>query len=413
MEIQNNRLIVKCVPHKLTDEYINEFFKKFNITGINIMNGAMRGTVFLDFKDNIDSTDALLKLNQYKLFNKTLKVEYVKGSSQNKVSSTTSTAIAHSNTTNPPLIIHNQQPQISVTPNSKFPPTQQTIDFINSRLQTDYEFFSKVLSLMTCTNTTASPPPITINNDKKRKSENLNQEETQDISTKSISQLDIDRINQLFPNAIPLKQLKKFKVDSNVDNDDNDISDNNNNNNNEIKTVLHIVKPVQKSTTIESNHKFNILSNLSLPTPNMVTLDRIQSEITNSEALVDNQVEKPIKIITIDEILSNRSTIEELLGLVKKASLEIGDPTCKLYIKNLSKSISKQHFYSLFRRLFQSDDDIIENLRVDYFRKGKLRNQAFITFPSIELAQKALEESQGYHLADNTPIIIQYGKLDK
>jgi U11/U12 small nuclear ribonucleoprotein 65 kDa protein len=41
--------------------------------------------------------------------------------------------------------------------------------------------------------------------------------------------------------------------------------------------------------------------------------------------------------------------------------------------------------------------------------EGRMKGQAFVTFPSVPQAQRALEEANGYILNDK-PMVIQFGR---
>ncbi|RZB47368.1 U11/U12 small nuclear ribonucleoprotein 65 kDa protein [Glycine soja] len=86
-----------------------------------------------------------------------------------------------------------------------------------------------------------------------------------------------------------------------------------------------------------------------------------------------------------------------------------GNPAPVLYIKNLAKDVIADDFYFIFGSLFGSIDAAKSGLQVKLMQEGRMRGQAFITFPSIELAHHALNLVNGYVLKGK-PMIIQFGR---
>nr|XP_033802276.1 RNA-binding protein 41 isoform X4 [Geotrypetes seraphini] len=76
-----------------------------------------------------------------------------------------------------------------------------------------------------------------------------------------------------------------------------------------------------------------------------------------------------------------------------------------LYLKNLHPRTTVKELISLFARFQQADGPQIQ------FRllTGRMRGQAFITFPSAEVAQKALLLVNGFCLRGK-PVVIEFGK---
>lgn len=153
-------------------------------------------------------------------------------------------------------------------------------------------------------------------------------------------------------------------------------------------------KPPKKSPEIpkkiqESTIKLNIPDQLSIKK----SLEIIQKE--------DIPCPKSSSI-TKEEIAKNRIPMEELRSnnpVFQK--YDSGTPSNVLYIKNLSKTISKadlEQIYGLY-----SDD-----LSVDLKATGRLRGQAFIRFDAGNI-DEALQETNGCVLKDK-PMYVCYSK---
>ncbi|ESW24520.1 hypothetical protein PHAVU_004G137800 [Phaseolus vulgaris] len=86
-----------------------------------------------------------------------------------------------------------------------------------------------------------------------------------------------------------------------------------------------------------------------------------------------------------------------------------GNPAPVLYVKNLAKDVIADDFYYIFGSLFGSVEAAKSGLQVKLMQEGRMRGQAFLTFPSIELAHLALNRVNGYVLKGK-PMIIQFGR---
>ncbi|KAL9331281.1 hypothetical protein ACSQ67_000891 [Phaseolus vulgaris] len=96
-----------------------------------------------------------------------------------------------------------------------------------------------------------------------------------------------------------------------------------------------------------------------------------------------------------------------------------GNPAPVLYVKNLAKDVTADDFYYIFGKLprllldsgslFGSVEAAKSGLQVKLMQEGRMRGQAFLTFPSIELAHLALNRVNGYVLKGK-PMIIQFGR---
>ncbi|KAK4491487.1 hypothetical protein RD792_002237 [Penstemon davidsonii] len=112
---------------------------------------------------------------------------------------------------------------------------------------------------------------------------------------------------------------------------------------------------------------------------------------------------------TLAEINSGKMLAEEILSLPKFKNYAAGDPSTVLYVKNLAKDVIVDDFYFIFGSLFGSIDAAKSNLSVKLMQEGRMRGQAFVTFPTVELARNALNVVNGY-VFKGKPIVIQFGR---
>ncbi|XP_073124487.1 U11/U12 small nuclear ribonucleoprotein 65 kDa protein isoform X2 [Henckelia pumila] len=112
---------------------------------------------------------------------------------------------------------------------------------------------------------------------------------------------------------------------------------------------------------------------------------------------------------TLEELNSGKLPPEEILSLPRFKNYTTGDPAPVLYVKNLAKDVVVDDFYFIFGSFFGSIDEAKSNLLIKLMQEGRMRGQAFVTFPTVELAHNALNAANGYPLKGK-PIVLQFGR---
>lgn len=112
---------------------------------------------------------------------------------------------------------------------------------------------------------------------------------------------------------------------------------------------------------------------------------------------------------TPEELESGKLPPEEILSLPMFKNYKAGNPASVLYVKNLAKDVISDDFYFIFGSLFGSIEAAKSGLSIKLMQEGRMRGQAFVTFPSVELAHRALNLVNGY-VFKGKPMIIQFGR---
>ncbi|KAK2966901.1 hypothetical protein RJ640_029248, partial [Escallonia rubra] len=112
---------------------------------------------------------------------------------------------------------------------------------------------------------------------------------------------------------------------------------------------------------------------------------------------------------TQEDLDNGKLPPEEILSLPMFKNYTSGNPAPVLFIKNLAKDVVADDFYYVFGSLFGSIDAAKASLTVKLMQAGRMRGQAFVTFPSTELANQALNMVNGY-VFKGKPMIIQFGR---
>ncbi|KAK7870054.1 hypothetical protein R5R35_012008 [Gryllus longicercus] len=108
--------------------------------------------------------------------------------------------------------------------------------------------------------------------------------------------------------------------------------------------------------------------------------DKIESNIfkCNDEFVVSDMRESTIPLVPLEDISKNCLSIQEIKSISKFANYVEGTPSKVLYVKNLAGSVINDDLVSLFGH-FESDS----GTRIMYrLLTGRMRGQAFVTFPS-------------------------------
>ncbi|KAL0003499.1 hypothetical protein SO802_017280 [Lithocarpus litseifolius] len=140
----------------------------------------------------------------------------------------------------------------------------------------------------------------------------------------------------------------------------------------------------------------------------------IQNE--NRDESTAEELEEPDKegsdiksYATPEELESGKLPPEEILSLPMFKNYAAGNPASVLYIKNLAKDVIAEDFYFIFGSLFGTIDAAKSALSIKLMQEGRMRGQAFVTFPSVEVAHRALNLVNGY-VFKGKPMIIQFGR---
>ncbi|CAB3375791.1 Hypothetical predicted protein [Cloeon dipterum] len=116
--------------------------------------------------------------------------------------------------------------------------------------------------------------------------------------------------------------------------------------------------------------------------------------------------------ISVATLRGNRVPERDRSSLPVFRNYQPGAPSCRLYVKNLAKATTARDLHFIFRAFIGHrplDEEANKMFDILLMTEGRMKGQAFITFPSVEQAQNALKEANGYILHDK-PMVIQFGR---
>lgn len=119
------------------------------------------------------------------------------------------------------------------------------------------------------------------------------------------------------------------------------------------------------------------------------------------------------KFITSKELEKNRMKLSELKQLPIYNNYEQGEVNSRLYIKNIAKKTEESDLKYVYGRYIDWSNETHRNsFDIRLMKEGRMKGQAFITFPNEEIARRALEETNGY-MFDDKPILVQFARSAK
>lgn len=429
------RLLIRGFPHWLKGSEKESLLQHFGAKEVVNMpsRGKMRNCVFATFSCHEDAKRTLSRLHQLKILNSRLVIEYVQEKHTQLLQD-----IVHDNeneeedgTEHIPLSpkhTHPPKPQLPSAPRLSYhypPPTHSTITNITHTLLTIPKFYVQVLHLMNLMNLpppfgppTPAPPdmigPGRLGEPGEEREEgDLESEIGSDSEVKGNSERSVRlhrKVKTRQPHIVPSKglSLPAKRRHSNSQQQFDQVS------------PLQVIKKISLNVPDKIDPR-------PLDQTNIVSITTINASLTNirplqpvaattetsDEATQLEDDEEEEMFITAGELAQNRLTHEEMQEMRVFRGYNPGEPSLRLYIKNLSKHTTEQDLRYIYGRYIDWSDERQRNVfDVRLMQSGRMKGQAFIGLPSEEVAAIALRETNGYQL-EGAPIIVHFARTAK
>ena len=173
-----------------------------------------------------------------------------------------------------------------------------------------------------------------------------------------------------------------------------------------------IIEPVPKVAKLdnERNPNPNPEGGSVIATTEMETQDNLEERM---DVLSSEEEEENTEYISSKQLNENKISTEEILNMNQFKNYNQGDKTNRIYIKNIGKQVATDELFFIFKRFVKHcTDEEKATLDIRHMKEGRMKGQAFVTFPNENVAEKALKCAHGYILQDK-PMVIQYGKSGK
>eukprot|EP00833_Pecoramyces_ruminatium_P016440 jgi/Orpsp1_1/1190472/evm.model.d7180000079232.1 len=175
-----------------------------------------------------------------------------------------------------------------------------------------------------------------------------------------------------------------------------------------IITNSHLNKKAKlTSTQNEIQIKINV-ENKSLENENKNNNKNMESSIkeNNSEKVEPVKVyEQNKNCISLEELQSKKISQEEMEKLPAYRNYKEGIPSRTLFLKNINVKLTKEKDLKYIFGRYLKEEEIDEKLQIRIMSSGRMKGQAFIKLPTIEMASLLLKEVHGYVLNDKAIVI--------
>lgn len=117
--------------------------------------------------------------------------------------------------------------------------------------------------------------------------------------------------------------------------------------------------------------------------------------------------------LTLESLRTGRLTQSQMDQNVLFKNYNPGEPSCRLYVKNVAKQASQEELEQIFRIFVnsKSSDDLLA-FDVRLMTTGRMKGQAFVSLKSIETAEIARQETNGFQL-HGKPIVVCFARSNQ
>ncbi|KAJ4793229.1 hypothetical protein LUZ62_044475 [Rhynchospora pubera] len=419
--LETTTLLVKHLPEAMTEEMLSRLFSHYGASSVRpCAAGKLRNCAFVDFKDEATAYHAQCQLNRLSFLGKVLAVErasQINKKAQDEKSEeilSGSKPVQNEASINQKKLTSGPEPiaptlgiDYPFPPHLEYqypPPDGNILTNIVNALIAVPRFYTQVLHLMNKMNlpapfrmalptpplpppVAAPPPPPPLPQEKPS---------TADLSS---DESEIESSDEDEEGRKRKKVKREVIVGPAVD-----------------KSVAHEsvgLKPVivpKELPVIKKKTPVLQIKIASKPVRQGISEDNRDANVQKgSTDMKEKEMIEEKQFATAQELENGKMPPEEILSLPMFKNYTPGNPASVLYIKNLAKDVVSEDFYFIFGSLFGSYEGARSGLSIKLMQEGRMRGQAFITFPSVELAQQALNLVNGY-VFKGKPIIIQFGR---
>ncbi|XP_036934873.1 RNA-binding region-containing protein 3 isoform X2 [Acanthopagrus latus] len=124
----------------------------------------------------------------------------------------------------------------------------------------------------------------------------------------------------------------------------------------------------------------------------------------------DDEQDLPSDVISRKELEKGRLSRDEIKRMSVFKNYEPGEPTCRLYVKNIAKQVEEKDLKYIYGRYINPSSETERNMfDIVLMKEGRMKGQAFVGLPSEQSAEKALRETNGYVFYDK-PLVVQFAR---
>lgn len=119
------------------------------------------------------------------------------------------------------------------------------------------------------------------------------------------------------------------------------------------------------------------------------------------------------EFISRQELRNNKISRDEMRRMSIFKNYDTGEPTTRLYIKNLSKQVEEKDLRHIYGGYVDMKSEVECNMfDIRLMHEGRMKGQAFVNLPSEKKAQSALRDTNGYMLYGK-PLVVHFARSAK
>ncbi|XP_035215769.1 RNA-binding region-containing protein 3-like [Stegodyphus dumicola] len=457
-------LFVKHLPSELSVADREELLKLVGAVKVNIMpdNGKMKYTAFATFQTHEDAKYALSLLHQRKIFDHHLVVEFAKEQHQNFVPhesdyvpfQNVSVKESASKSSEKEVLrldmedfsrkLHGIAPALGLDylPSQLLkykypPPTPTIIQNIAHALASVPKFYTQVLHLMNKMNLPAPFGPLTpappLAPDLPAKTENTSEImdrdsfEVENMAVTSSEESEYESESEggdhkipekVLPQKRPMQKPKHKRKKQKLANlmpmpnastgrqitepsevfEVQTISQKKIN----VKKIDHLTSAVGPTPVIEPCGSFG-----AIEAPKPVTGNEGNQKEPGEDEWDDSQ------FITLEALRKKKISSREMKTMSVFRNFSPGEPSVRLYIKNLARQVEEKDLRYIFGRFIDRNSEQDRNMfDIKLMKEGRMKGQAFVTLANEKQATEAIKETNGFVL-HTKPLVVQFARSAK
>ncbi|POM66523.1 hypothetical protein PHPALM_17611 [Phytophthora palmivora] len=112
-----------------------------------------------------------------------------------------------------------------------------------------------------------------------------------------------------------------------------------------------------------------------------------------------------VTLWTLHELENKRLSETHLASEKAMKNYQRGEPSNTLYVKNLARTVELADLLAVFGAVLPPEIGL-EALNIRHFTVGRMKCQAFVSFPTIDLASTALRHVHGVVLKDKPVVVV-------
>uniref|UniRef100_A0A8C6SYY4 RNA-binding region-containing protein 3 n=1 Tax=Neogobius melanostomus TaxID=47308 RepID=A0A8C6SYY4_9GOBI len=123
----------------------------------------------------------------------------------------------------------------------------------------------------------------------------------------------------------------------------------------------------------------------------------------------EEEEDVPKDVISRRELDKGRLSKDEIKRMSVFKNYNAGEPTCRLYVKNIAKQVEEKDLKYIYGRYIDPSSDAERNMfDIVLMKEGRMKGQAFVGLPSETSAQRALRDTNGYVLYDKPLVVVSF-----